>query len=1526
MGKKGGKKGNAAAATSAPRCTCDDPFNCSCGNRPERPSRGHKWDPETQQWSGKGHKQKGASGQTALVGQQAETTTVGKTQVAQWQKLPSTILHEWCQKQKRPRPKFKELLNDPTKTKFKARVIVPDPKNDSDKDLILIPSAAVSNEEQANEEAALLALLHLTPNLPHERKLPEPYKTTWLNTIQAQKDQAHKAASKNRSNVDITVSRSKGPTSSSASSTSSGGSSRDNGGGGGGCSRGGGGGGASSSSKLSLATTFTSAAERRKQADARRMERNARIRKHEAVRMANRDHPVFLSAKLRSQIQRLLRGDDDAQNGNMEDDDGDGGETDAIALDTFESDLQAYVEERLHHEGFTQRQARTAFETNKKDTFAALDEEEWEHVYEDCLQWLCVHLDEDHLPEGFDPRGATLEIVAPSQTKASRNGNGNSSSNNNNQSAPGAAGDVASGAALVAERFGISVRDARWLQEEQKEQGEKNKEEIFWDRTCQIAGVTLDGPSTDADDDNNDSMAQEEFEAIEAIFPDECKKYANGQNGATTIVIQLSDGINILFTFHKSYPSIFPTQVLFLGKWTSPVGVAFHVEIAKFLSSLTLGEPMLFEIYGHAMTLLESLDELPKGLSLSSPSSPEPESQSSSAKAPEIATSTPTFGATTSSRATESTRTAAKKRPRARGTFWSLPPNKTTPAKAFGWSKSMELQRKSLPAWKARGEFLSILDEACKKGSRVVLVTGATGCGKTTQIPQFILEENAASAKIVVAQPRRLAATGVAGRVAEERGENQPGTASVGYVVRGATAVCKDTRLLFCTFGILLRQLQSEGALDSISHIVIDEVHERTLDGDILMGLLRDSLKTNPHLKVILMSATLDADRFASYWGNAPRMHIPGRTFPVQDFMLEDVLERTGYNPPKKKRKQGRFNGGSGGRPVNRKTSAWDDSEKLDPEEEEEGQVDMGEHNDGEALTDDVAPPECGVPLEERVKRVDQESVDYDLLGLLVKHVVQTNAMGSDGSILVFMQGVGEISQAKTVIGKITRGMPLLLLPLHGGLQPKDQQLVFRKTPGQVKVILSTNVAETSITIPDCTVVIDSCREKQSSYDPVNRMPLLLDQLASKASLKQRRGRAGRVREGKCFKLISKATFASLKDHSAPEISRCALDQTLLSLLFLGAEDGSGRFLQNLLDPPSQKAIKSAILSLQKLGAVQLVRPDKMDLTPLGMHLAGIPAPPTIGKLLVMGCILGCRTGAIAMAAALSVGRSPLLRVDFTNREGDSGDTNRSILQKRAQVLEQCGNSDHAMLATIVATWQSLDAGGDKRKQYCEMYGLSFNGMKDIAQLASQYNSSLSTSGFPPSKEGEMNAQSWRVLRTCAVASMAPDQLVKVVRPSTKYEDTAEGARLKDGEAKGHKFFIRVDSEMGQDGKGRPKEERVFIHPSSALFSVGTYSCPWLVFHSMIRTSKPFLRDATECSAYSLLLFGGPLRVEARNNIIAVDAWVQLSANARIGALIQGLRSKMDGILQSKIDDPSIPVDHGLMQLIVKLLITDGLG
>ena len=211
------------------------------------------------------------------------------------------------------------------------------------------------------------------------------------------------------------------------------------------------------------------------------------------------------------------------------------------------------------------------------------------------------------------------------------------------------------------------------------------------------------------------------------------------------------------------------------------------------------------------------------------------------------------------------------------------------------------------------------------------------------------------------------------------------------------------------------------------------------------------------------MSATLDADKFAAYWGaNTPRIHIPGRTFPVADYMLEDVLCLTGYIPPKKKKKK-RWQGHNN-RP--RKTNAWADSEKSDDEDDEvdtpEATEEKGKGSSGRSHS---------IPIEDLIKRVDETDLDYDLLAQLVCNLVRNRGPEDDGSILVFLAGAPEINNAMETIKKVGYNLSILVLPLHGGLQPKDQRLVFQSARnGLTKVILSTNVAETSITIPDCTV------------------------------------------------------------------------------------------------------------------------------------------------------------------------------------------------------------------------------------------------------------------------------------------------------------------------------------------------------------------------------------------------------------------------------------------------------------------------
>lgn len=296
----------------------------------------------------------------------------------------------------------------------------------------------------------------------------------------------------------------------------------------------------------------------------------------------------------------------------------------------------------------------------------------------------------------------------------------------------------------------------------------------------------------------------------------------------------------------------------------------------------------------------------------------------------------------------------------------------------------------------------------------------------------------------MVCQPRRLAAVGVSNRVADECSAcSKGGGEVVGYTVRGDVKANADkTRLMFCTTGVLLRQLQNEDRdekmMKCITHILVDEVHERHLDTDVLLGLLKKLLRRHKHLKVVLMSATMDADRFAGYWGdNTPRMHISGFAHPVKDYTLEDVLDFTGYIPPKNPNKQKK----------KKKKSYQNDYDYEEDDNEKANKT-----------KSDGAVSSYKISLEDALARMDERIIDYKLIATLVQHLVTNKSKQDDGSILVFLPGAPEISQAERALNRI-KGIEVL--PLHGGLQSKDQNRVFRPPSirGNTKVILSTNVA-----------------------------------------------------------------------------------------------------------------------------------------------------------------------------------------------------------------------------------------------------------------------------------------------------------------------------------------------------------------------------------------------------------------------------------------------------------------------------------
>ncbi|KAG5532314.1 hypothetical protein RHGRI_026818 [Rhododendron griersonianum] len=393
--------------------------------------------------------------------------------------------------------------------------------------------------------------------------------------------------------------------------------------------------------------------------------------------------------------------------------------------------------------------------------------------------------------------------------------------------------------------------------------------------------------------------------------------------------------------------------------------------------------------------------------------------------------------------------------------------------------------RRSLPAYKEKNALLMAISN-----NQVVIISGETGCGKTTQIPQFILESEIESVRgvlcsIICTQPRRISAMSVSERVAVERGEKLGET--VGYKVRLEGMKGRDTHLLFCTTGILLRRLLADRNLKGVTYVIVDEIHERGMNEDFLLIILKDLLPRRPELRLILMSATLDAELFSSYFGGAPMVHIPGFTYPVHTHFLENVLEMTGYQltPYNQiddygQEKTWKMNKQAPRKRKSQLTSAVEDALRA---------ADF---------------KNFGPETQESLSCWNPDSIGFNLIEYLLCNICEKE---TPGAVLVFMTGWDDISslkdklQAHPMLGDTSR---VLLLACHGSMASAEQKLIFDEPEDGVrKIVLATNIAETSITINDVVFVIDCGKAKESSYDALNNTPCLLPSWISKVSAQQ---------------------------------------------------------------------------------------------------------------------------------------------------------------------------------------------------------------------------------------------------------------------------------------------------------------------------------------------------------------------------------------------------------------------------------------
>ncbi|KAL1840209.1 hypothetical protein VTJ49DRAFT_692 [Mycothermus thermophilus] len=764
--------------------------------------------------------------------------------------------------------------------------------------------------------------------------------------------------------------------------------------------------------------------------------------------------------------------------------------------------------------------------------------------------------------------------------------------------------------------------------------------------------------------------------------------------------------------------------------------------------------------------------------------------------------------------------------------------------------KKMLLQRERLPAWQVRARLVQIVAE-----NQVTIISGETGSGKSTQSVQFVLDDLynkglGGSANIIVTQPRRISALGLADRVAEERCV-QVGQ-EVGYSIRGESKTSPDTKITFVTTGVLLRRLQTSGgrvedvvaSLADVSHIVVDEVHERSLDTDFLLSIIRDVLYERRDLKLILMSATLDAASFRDYF-TADRtdvtvgmVEISGRTYPVQDYYLDDVIRMTGFS-------------------VGNRYDSYDDG------------------------TSTPTGAESSDPINKTILKLGTR-INYDLLVETVRGIDQDlSSTQKSGGVLVFLPGVAEINRACNAL----RAIPALhVLPLHASLETREQRRVFAPPPpGKRKVVVATNVAETSITIDDIVAVLDSGRVKETSYDPVSNMRKLEETWASRAACKQRRGRAGRVQAGKCYKLYTRNLEAQMAERPDPEIRRVPLEQLCLAVRAMGIRDVQ-RFLSRAPTPPEATAVEGAMSMLRRMGAL-----DGDELTALGQQLAMIPADLRCGKLMVYGAIFGCLDSCVTIAAILST-RSPFL----------SPPDRRDEAKQARMRFARAGDGDLLTDLRAYQEWDAMmaDRGIPQRRvrQWCDENFLSFPALSDIASTRSQYYSSLAELGIrqpppsPPQQQPSQQSSGSAALLRALTASAFNPQIVRIQFPDKKFATSVSGAVELDPEAKTIKYF-------SQD------HGRVFIHPASTLFDSQGFggNAAYLSYFTMMATSKVFIRDLTPFNAYTLLLFAGSIALDTQGRGLVVDGWLRLRGWARIGVLVSRLRGVIDRLIERRV-------------------------
>ena len=615
-------------------------------------------------------------------------------------------------------------------------------------------------------------------------------------------------------------------------------------------------------------------------------------------------------------------------------------------------------------------------------------------------------------------------------------------------------------------------------------------------------------------------------------------------------------------------------------------------------------------------------------------------------------------------------------------------------------AKSIEESRKLLPIYAWKETFLEAMEKY-----QVLIIVGETGSGKTTQLPQYLHEAGYTKngLKVGCTQPRRVAAMSVAARVAEEMGVKVGN--EVGYSIRFEDQTSDKTVLKYMTDGMLLREFLTEPDLGGYSALMIDEAHERTLSTDILFGLVKDIARFRPDLKLLISSATMDAQKFSEYFDKAPIFNIPGRRYPVD------------------------------------------------------------------------------------VHYTQQPEANY--LNAAITTIFQIHTTTPSGDILVFLTGQDEIDAAEANLQETARKLgnkvkELIICPIYANLPSELQSKIFEPTPpGARKVVLATNIAETSLTIDGIVYVIDPGFVKENVYNPRTGMESLVITPCSRAAAKQRMGRAGRVGPGKCFRLYTKWAYQNeLDENTTPEIQRTNLNSVVLLLKSLGIND---LIEFDFMDPPPAETLIRALENLYALGALN----DKGELTKVGRQMAEFPADPMLAKTILAASKYGCVEEVLSIIAMLGEASSLFYRPKDKKFHAD---------QARARFTNKDGG-DHLSLLNIWNQWVDTNFSYVWARENFLQHR-SLGRARDVRDQLSRLCDRVEV-----------------VSSTCGANDTIPIQ--KAITAGF----FPNAARLQ---------------KSGDAYRTVKNSQTVHIHPSSCIFDVNP---KWVLYYELVLTSKEFMRN-----------------------------------------------------------------------------------